>query len=140
MKEPIIVIDGDKKSCRALCELLETHGYPAIQSHSLDGLPGLVQESSRRAVILDLDTVPVENRRFRDLKRKCPGLFIIAVSGRPFHPELKEAMTTHIYACLCKPVDPDDLIYLVKSIFSNATNSEENHVEKGIEGPSFTAK
>jgi DNA-binding NtrC family response regulator len=140
MKEPIIVIDRDKRSCRELCELLEAHGYPVIQGDSLDGLPGLIQKSSCCALILDLDTVPVKNRHFRDLKSKFTGLFIIAVSGRSFHPELKEAMTTHIYACLCKPVDPDDLIYLVKSIFCNATNSEKNHVEKGIEGPSFRAK
>ncbi len=31
-------------------------------------------------------------------------------------------MPTYIYACLCKPIDPDELIYWVKSIFCNADN------------------
>jgi len=49
----------------------------------------------------------------------------MAVSGRPFHPELKEALATYICACLCKPVDLDEPIYLVKSIFCTATTSED---------------
>ena len=125
MKGPIIVIDADKKTCRSTCILLEAHQYLGIPSHSLANIADLIEKNSCRAVILDLDTVAVDNRQFRDLKRKCPDLFIMAVSGGSFHPELKEALATYIYASLCKPVDPDELIYLVKSIFWTTTPSED---------------
>src|SRR5271157_5021742 len=140
MNEPIIVVDGDKRSCRDMCNLLEGHQYCGIRCHALANIQGLIEQNSCRALILDLDTVPVDNRRVRNLKKANPGLCVLAVSGRIFHPELKEAIASYIYACLCKPVDPDELIYLVKSIFCNATNSEENPVEKGTEDFSFTAQ
>ncbi len=140
MKESIIVVDGDKKSCRAMCKLLEAHQYCGIPCHALADVQGLIEQNSCRALILDLDTVPVDNLSFRDLKKANPGLCVLAVSGRLFHPELKEAITSYIYACLCKPVDPDELFYWVKSIFCNATNSEESRVEKGMEDPSLTAQ
>ena len=125
MKEPIIVVDGDKKSCSAMCNLLEAHQYCGIPCYALANVQGLIEHNSCRALILDLDTVPVDNRSFRDLKKTNPGLYIVAVSSRQFHPELKEALATYIYACLCKPVDPDELIYLVKSIFCTETTSED---------------
>lgn len=134
------MIDADKGSRRELCNLLEAQDYQVIPSHSLAGLPGLIQGSSCRAVILDLDSVPVNNRHLRDLKKTYPDLYVVAVSCRSFHPELKEAMEAYIYACLCKPVDPDELFYWVKSIFCNATNSEGNPEEKGMNDPSFTAR
>ncbi len=140
MKEPIIVVDGDKRSCRSMCKLLEAHQYCGIPCHAWANVQDLIEQHFCRAVILDLDTVPVDNRSFRDLKKANPGLSVLAVSGRLFHPELKEAITSYIYACLCKPVDPDELVYWVKSIFCDATNSRENPVENGMEDPSFTAQ
>ncbi len=124
MKDPVIVIDADKQTSSSMCDLLKAHQYDGVPSQSLASLEHLVESNHCHAVILDLDTVPVDNRYFRDLKRKCPDLFIIAVSGRPIHPELKESLAAHIYACVCKPVDPDELTYLVKSIFCNVTTSE----------------
>lgn len=125
MKGPIIVIDADKGSRRELCNLLEAQDYQVIPSHSLAGLPGLIQGRSCRAVILDLDTVPVNNRHLRDLKKTYPDLYVVAVSGLSFHPELKEAMEAYIYACLCKPVDPDELVYWLKSIFCTETTPKD---------------
>jgi hypothetical protein len=66
--------------------------------------------------ILDLDTLPVNNRLFRTLRRTNPAVCIIGLSSRPFHPELEEAMSQHIYACLSKPLDEEELFYWVKSL------------------------
>jgi len=35
--------------------------------------------------------------------------------------ELKEAISKHIFACLRKPVDSNELLYLLKTIFENGT-------------------
>jgi DNA-binding NtrC family response regulator len=91
-------------------------------------------------VILDLDDPVVDNRVIRNAKRTRPAMQIIGISKRPFHPELKEAISKHIYACLCEPVDPEELVYLVKSIFCNATNSRKCVVEKRLQDHSFTPK
>jgi len=98
--------------------LAEEHYRPMILD-SLTCLEERVAEDTRRLVILDLDTFPVDNRLIRNLKRQNPSMCILALSSRSFHPELEEAMRTHIFACLVKPIDVDELIYWVRSICKN---------------------
>ncbi len=136
MKEPIIVVIADKKQAAELGTVLESQNYRSVQSKLLTHLERLVRENSCRAVILDLDTVPVDNRTLRELTRAYPGLRVLAVSGRRLHPELKEALSSHIYACLCKPVDPDELIYWLKSVFSDSCISDDRSGQNGQETPS----
>ncbi len=117
MDEPIVVVDANEEQCRELCTMLEEWHYRATPMHSLRDLETYIQATACRAVILDLDTVPVDNRVLRKLKRIDQSLCIMVLSSRPFHPELEEAMSTHIYACLTKPVDEEELGYWLKSLF-----------------------
>jgi DNA-binding NtrC family response regulator len=67
-------------------------------------------------MIIVLDTLPVDKLFFRDLKRLHPMMNIIGLSKQSFHPELEEAISQHIFACVNKPVDPEEIIFLLKSI------------------------
>jgi DNA-binding NtrC family response regulator len=111
-----VVVDGDEEHCRGLCATLEREHFTTTAFHSLLNLESEIQEAGRRVVILDLDTLPVNNRLFRTLRKKNPGVCIIGISSRTFHPELKEAMSQHIYACLSKPLDEEELVFWVKSL------------------------
>jgi DNA-binding NtrC family response regulator len=116
MQGPIVVVDGDEAQCRNLCDVLERDHYPTTALHSLLNLEREIGDAGRRVVILDLDTLPVNNRLFRTLRRTNPGVCIIGTSSRSFHPELEEAMSKYIYACLTKPVDDEELIFWIKSL------------------------
>jgi DNA-binding NtrC family response regulator len=116
MQEPVVVVDADEKQRQKMCAVLEREDYRTVSLHSLATLNQEIQEGTRQVVILDLDTIPVDNRFFRGLKKENPGVCVIGLSSRPFHPELKEAMSSHIYACLGKPVDEEELIFWVKSL------------------------
>ncbi len=116
MQGPIVVVDGDEAQCRNLCDVLERDHYSTTALHSLLNLEEEIRETGRRVVILDLDTLPVNNRLFRTLRRTNPGVCILGLSSRSFHPELEEAMSKYIHACLAKPVDDEELIFWVKSL------------------------
>lgn len=116
MQEPVVVVDADEEQRQELCAALERKNYKTCPLHSLANLGRELREGDRQVLILDLDTIPVDNRFFRGLKRENPGVCVIGLSSRPFHPELKEAMSSHIYACLGKPVDEEELVYWVKSL------------------------
>jgi DNA-binding NtrC family response regulator len=116
MNRSIAVVDASPEGGRALCAMLENHHYSVIPIGSLDELVKAVREHSCHAVILDLDGLPVDNRFVRKMCRENPGLCVIGLSSRTFHPELEESMRTHISACLSKPVDEDELLYWLKSI------------------------
>ena len=125
MKKPILVLDADKKQCLELCDLLDGGRYPATPLYSTTNLEKNIHSSGCQAVVIDIDTVPVDNRTVRELTLKFPGVYFFCLSKQPFHPELKEAICYHIYACLNRPVDPDELFYWLRSI--NENDAEIQH-------------
>ncbi len=122
MVKQILVLDKNQEQCRDLCELLGESHYPAAPIHSIRNLQDHLEEKKCLAVIVDIDTVPINNRTIRDLTLRFPGVYFFCLSEQPFHPELKDAICYHIYACLNKPVDQDELFYFLRSIYENETD------------------
>jgi DNA-binding NtrC family response regulator len=112
-----LVINADQKQSRELCDLIGKGQYPVTAIHSIQNLESYLEEKKFLAVIIDIDTVPIDNRIIRKLTLKFPGIYFFCLSEEPFHPELKDAICYHIYACLNKPVDPDELLFWIKSIY-----------------------
>jgi DNA-binding NtrC family response regulator len=121
MDRPIAVVGADKEECQELCAVLEREDYKTVGLDSLVNLESYMQKGACRVVILDLDTLPVNNRFIVDLRKQNPRLPIIVLSSRQYHPELQQAMSTDICACLSKPPDPDELIYCLRSFCDNGS-------------------
>ena len=119
-KMAIAVVDTDKKQSRQLCELLASRQYRATPLYSLNAAEKTMAQAEYQAILWDLDTVPVENRIIKDLTLRFPGAHFFGLSRHQFHPELKDAICYHIYACLNRPIDTDELFYWLKSIEENA--------------------
>jgi DNA-binding NtrC family response regulator len=117
MKKKIVVLDANQISRRELSQILNAKDYPLTQAHALSSLEEFLSSDQYVAVVLDIDSVPVDNRAIRQLAIKYPGVRFLCTSKDRFHPELKDAICYHIYACLNKPVDPDELLFWVKSIY-----------------------
>ncbi len=112
----VAVVDADKQNCRAICALLEQADIPVASMNTLKVLADHLKREPVAVVIIDLDTLPVDNTFFRSLKKQYPNLHIFCLSIRPYHPDLEEAMGTHICASLAKPLDSDELFYWLKAI------------------------
>ena len=117
MEKGIVVLDANKKQCQGICSFLDELDYQATPMYSVNNLSEFIREGHCGLLILDLDTIEVDKNLFRKLKRTKPSLCIVGLSSRSFHPELQEAMSSHIYACLSKPLDEEELIFWVKSLF-----------------------
>ncbi|UCF91960.1 MAG: hypothetical protein JSW39_27440 [Desulfobacterales bacterium] len=124
MKKKIVVLDADEHECQRICNLLEERHYPTIPMHSLSHLGESVERSDCIAVLLDIDSVPVDNRVIRELTLEHAGVRFLCASRDRFHPELKDAICYHIYACLNKPIDPEELFYWLRCIYE-----EENEAD-----------
>ena len=118
MKERILVLDTDPEQCGQLCTLLEKGGYSATPMYSMLNLDNSLTEGAYLAVILDIDTVPTDNRTIRELTIQYPEVYFFAVSAYRFHPELKDAICYHIFACMNRPIDPDELFFWLNSVAS----------------------
>jgi DNA-binding NtrC family response regulator len=117
MQKGIVVLDSQEESSQELCNILKSKRYPATAIQFLSDLEPLIKKEDYIAVIVDIDSIPVDNRSIRNLALKHPGVRFLCTSKDRFHPELKDAICYHIYACLNKPVDPDELLYWIKSIY-----------------------
>ncbi len=119
MDKCILVLDANEKQGRVFCKLLKAGQFSAIALDSTENLEESIQANDCLAVFWDIDTVPVNNRTLRDLTTKFPGVYFFCLSSQPFHPELQDAICYHIYACINRPVDPDELFYWLRSIEEN---------------------
>ena len=117
MRKKLVVLHSNKESGEGLRAFLESQHYPTRAIQSLFELEGLIQDEAYIAVIIDIDSVPVDNRTIRRLALRFPGVRFLGTSKNKFHPELKDAICYHMYACLNKPVDPDELLFWIKSIY-----------------------
>jgi DNA-binding NtrC family response regulator len=124
LKPSVILVETGKEHPPEVTKVLEASGFHILPCRSIFDLEKLCHEDALGAVIVDLDDPLMNNRVLREVKRKHHELQIIGISRRLFHPDLKEAIASHIYACLCEPVDPEELIYLVKGIFCTSTSSK----------------
>jgi DNA-binding NtrC family response regulator len=121
----VAVVNADPKQCREMCSMLERLDYPATALHSLEALHSHLGQNPVKVVIVDLDNISVNNSFFRALKRRYPNIYLLAVSSLSHHPGLEEALGSHIYACLAKPLDPEELHYCLKGIAANFGGSGE---------------
>ena len=117
MKHEVGVLVSPESQSQVLHSILSRGPYAPWQLGSLDDVPQYMQGRESGVLILDLDSEPITNATLRELKKNHP-LTIIALSREQFHPGLEEALGHHIYACLGKPVDPDELLYVLKGIFA----------------------
>ena len=119
MKKEVVVLDADTTQSQNLCTILKDNTYATVQMNSLENFDRYLVETDCLAIVLNLDNISVTNKTLRDLKRKKPSINIIAISKRQFHPELEEALREYISVCLAQPVDIDDLVYWLKTVFEN---------------------
>jgi len=125
MKKPdIVVIDRDLQNGQQFCTLLKKLNYSAVLISVWEDLEKKLAQGFQTAVILDLDSVAVPSAGVRALRKKFPRLHILGVSRRSLHPGMEELIRSHIYACLRKPVDEDELLFWLKSIADNLAQPE----------------
>jgi DNA-binding NtrC family response regulator len=78
-----------------------------------------LQSSSCKTVIIDIDTVSIDNYAIKDLTTKNPGVYFFCLSKDHFHPELKDVIGRYIYACISKPVDLEELFFWLEAVQHN---------------------
>jgi DNA-binding NtrC family response regulator len=118
-KKEILILDADKNQNKRLTDFLEDYRYRPKLLNSFVEFESYAKDHECRALILNLDNMSVTNKILRGLKQKKPRINIIALSERQFHPELEESIRDYISVCLVKPLDSDELLYWLKSIFEN---------------------
>lgn len=123
MKKEITLIAEDQAQADQLCQMLQAHHFKFRHLQSLQMIECISENDPARAILIDLDSTTLSNIDIRNLKRSHPDIPFLTISSKPFHPDLQESMQSHIFACVSKPVDPDELIFLLKIALENRASS-----------------
>lgn len=114
MGKRIAVVNWNNEEREDLCAALRKYSFEGAGFASLAEIE--LGDEDFRVIILDLDSLPITNQLIQQYSKAIPGLHMIAISSRTFHPELRESLATCLTACLTKPVDLNELIYLLNGI------------------------
>ncbi|KJS28903.1 MAG: hypothetical protein VR64_22615 [Desulfatitalea sp. BRH_c12] len=112
----IVLLSTDRELITSINHLLATLPFRVTTIDALGGLAHAISEHEYATVMIDLSCVPVDNRDIKDLRHRLPATHFIIISNSHFHPQLQEAIQQSIYACMVKPLDPDELLYLLRGI------------------------
>lgn len=125
----VVILGADAQDSDAICRIVEKGPYRTETCPGFKKLERMLASGPCRTVILDIDSVPLDNRTIRELTQSYPSTSFLCTSKERFHPDLKDAISHHLFACLHKPVDPDELHYFLKCIRDNGTESRGPPVE-----------
>ena len=130
MKRKVILISKQSKEQNQIDAVLLKNGYKSHLIENVESLGVQLTDLSCNCVIFDLDSVNIDNRTIRELTIQYPHIYFLCLSKDRFHPELKDAICYHIYACLTKPLDYDELIYWLRCIDIEMDSNSLNKNEK----------
>jgi two-component system, NtrC family, response regulator GlrR len=116
MQKAILLMDADPLGSTGLLAQLSGQDYKTQTVGSLAELRLELAEEKFMAVLMDIDSVAVDNRAIRELTADFPATPFLCLSRERVHPDLKDAIRDHIYACLTKPVDLDEVTYWLRCI------------------------
>jgi DNA-binding NtrC family response regulator len=117
MKFEVAVLTSQRLLSQALHSILDQGPYVFYELDSMDDVARYMQGREKGLLIIDLDTEQVNNAVLREVKKKHP-ITIIGISSEKFHPGLEEAFKHHIFACLTNPLDSQELLYMLDSVFT----------------------
>ena len=128
MSKNILVVDSNKEECNDLCEALNRVKHQATPLFSSIKLDERIKETACLVVILDLNTPSIDNNVIKQLTIANSGVYFLGLSKNRLNPEFEESICYHIYACLNKPVDLDELLYWIKCIYDE--DKDAGHIPK----------
>jgi DNA-binding NtrC family response regulator len=120
MRREVLVVNPVKKEADGIGDILLQAGYTPRIIGGIEGVDAAMRSGDCMAVMVDLDSLELSNRTVRQMTLEFPHAGFLCTSWKPFHPELQDAICHHMYACVLKPIDPDELLFWLKSIAAQA--------------------
>lgn len=127
MKQFVAIVSKIEDTSGKLIAFIEEKGFSTMHLKSVESLENILAGESPMILMIDIDSLPLDNKHLFQLHRKSTGTSILLLSSRKAHPELREAIGRYVYACISKPLDLDEVDYWLKSILEDLSRPVSNH-------------
>ena len=115
----VLVVDDRATDREMLGAILEESGYDVAEAQ--DGAQAISMTSQRRygLVLMDIRMPAMDGfTAFEEMRRINPSLKVIFITGYSLEPPARQALLAGAYTVLTKPVAPDALLELMRSVVS----------------------
>ncbi len=112
----VLIASADATESVLLSEIIRAFGGAMQVAGSYAELEDRLRERTFHAIIMDIDSLAADNRTIGRLAAASPKGAVLCVSRDRLHPQLQESIRNHVFACLTKPIDPEELGYWLKCI------------------------
>ena len=115
----VLVVDDRATDRETLGAILEESGYDVAEAQ--DGAQAISMTSQRRygLVLMDIRMPGMDGfTAFEEMRRINPSLKVIFITGYSLEPPARQALLAGAYTVLTKPVAPDALLELMRSVVS----------------------
>src|SRR5687767_4976386 len=121
----VLVVEDQETERKALSQLLKTEGFQVYGAENADKALGYIDENMD-VVLTDLHMGDVSGIDLLNLwkKRNADTQFIL-VTGHSSIPSAVEAMRSGAYDYLTKPINPDELVMLIKRAVDSMSKDRE---------------
>jgi len=117
-KKHILVADDDDLGRRALCRLLEREGYSCHEANTSDAARQVMASVDVRLIVADINMEGNNRLEFiREVREKKNPVSIVLVTGHASVETAAAATALTAAAYLLKPLDPLELLQIVRSEF-----------------------
>jgi len=120
----IVIASNDKDTCGKIAQIVQNGGYPVIILCSFIDLEIYLHDHECLITILDLGSLSVDNRQIKELALKHHSTYFLGLTEHRLNPELEESICYYLYACIAKPVDQEELLYWIRSIWAENTGEQ----------------
>ena len=131
MGRKLIILTTEKKEWEDLVSSLHADNCQVVFSPAREKLGECIRKTESVIVIIDLDFISVDNRIVREYARGFPEVYFFGASRDQFHPDLQEAISNHFCACLRKPIDLDEIVFWLRSLYENDEIRDNNETREG---------
>ncbi len=107
----ILLVEDDEDNRELLAEFLRLEGHVVEAGGDAEGALAVADRETFAALVADVGLPRMDGLELaRELRRRSPGIAVVAVSGYGDVPELADARGREVDAVVVKPADPDRLI------------------------------
>lgn len=112
----VLIASADTTESALLSDIIRAFGGAMQVAGSYAELEDRLRDRTFHAIIMDIDSLAADNRTIGRLSAASPKGAVLCVSRDRLHPQLQESIRNHVFACLTKPIDPEELGYWLKCI------------------------
>ena len=127
----VLLVDDKATDREVVRAILEDSGYQVREACSGAEAIALASERHHGLILMDIKMPGMDGlETLEQIRRIDPQVKAIFVSGYTLEPPVLQGLRAGAYAAVVKPVDPDELLELIKSI--TATPAAECLAEQAI--------